>query len=48
MNDDRVARSRAAVESHPHGETVNEVETALATVADDIVRDAPALNGRGD
>jgi ketosteroid isomerase-like protein len=45
MDHDRIARNLAAVENHFHSEALNEVEAALATFTDDIVWEAPALNG---
>jgi len=45
MNPDCIARNLAAVENHFHSEAQNEVETALELYTDDIVWDAPALNG---
>jgi ketosteroid isomerase-like protein len=45
MDRDRVARNLAAVENHFHSEALNEVDAALATFTDDIVWEAPALNG---
>jgi ketosteroid isomerase-like protein len=45
MNGDLVARNLAAVENHFHSEALNEVEAALETFTDDIVWEAPALNG---
>ncbi len=45
MAGDRVARNLAAVENHFHSEARNEVEAALETFTDDIVWEAPALNG---
>ena len=45
MAGDRIAQNLAAVESHFHSEALNEIETALATFTDDIVWEAPALNG---
>jgi ketosteroid isomerase-like protein len=45
MNPDCISRNLAAVESHFHSEAQNEVETALKAYTDDIVWDAPALNG---
>ena len=45
MSDDAVARNLAAVENHFHSEAHNEVEAALALFSDDIVWEAPALNG---
>lgn len=45
MDADRVAQNLACVEKHFHGEAVDEVEAALDLYTDDIVWDAPALNG---
>jgi hypothetical protein len=45
MDNDRIARNLACVEKHFHSEVVNEVEAALDLYTDDIVWDAPALNG---
>ena len=45
MDADRIARNLAAVESHFHSEALNEVDAALETFTDDIVWEAPALNG---
>jgi len=45
MAGDRIAQNLAAVESHFHSEALNEIETALETFTDDIVWEAPALNG---
>jgi ketosteroid isomerase-like protein len=45
MNPDPVARNLAAVENHFHSEAQNEVDAALRLYTDDIVWDAPALNG---
>jgi ketosteroid isomerase-like protein len=45
MDEDRVARNLAAVESHFHSEASNEVELALETFTDDVVWEAPAPNG---
>src|SRR5215472_13479577 len=45
MDNDRIARNLACVEKHFHSEAVNEVEAALDLYTDDIVWDAPALNG---
>jgi hypothetical protein len=41
----RIAANLAAVENHFHSEALNEVEAALETFTDDIVWEAPALNG---
>ena len=40
-----IARNLAAVEAHFHSEALNEVEAALDLYTDDIVWEAPALNG---
>jgi ketosteroid isomerase-like protein len=45
LNSDRVTQNLAAVERHFHSEGLNEVEVALETFTDDIVWEAPALNG---
>lgn len=45
MDQDVIARNLAAVENHFHSEARNEVEAALETFTDDIVWEAPALNG---
>ncbi len=45
MDRDQIARNLVAVENHFHSEALNEVEAALATFTDDIVWEAPALNG---
>jgi hypothetical protein len=45
MDQNVIARNLAAVENHFHSEARNEVEAALATFTDDIVWEAPALNG---
>lgn len=45
MDPDRIARNLAAVEAHFHSEAANEVEAALELYTDDIVWEAPALNG---
>lgn len=45
MDKDRIALNLAVVESHFHSEALNEVEVALETFTDDIVWEAPALNG---
>ena len=45
MNPDCISQNLAAVEGHFHSEAQNEVETALKLYTDDIVWDAPALNG---
>ena len=43
--EEQIARNLAAVANHFHSEARNEVEAALETFTDDIVWDAPALNG---
>ncbi len=45
MKADAVARNLAAIENHFHSEAVSEVDAALETFTDDIVWEAPALNG---
>ena len=45
MDQQRIAANLAAVEKHFHSEARNEVEAALETFTDDIVWEAPALNG---
>ena len=45
MDTDRIARNLACVEKHFHSEATNEVEAALELYTDDIVWEAPALNG---
>ena len=45
MNPARIAANLAAVEAHFHAEADNEVAAALALYTDDIVWEAPALNG---
>ncbi len=45
MDNDRIARNLACVERHFHSEAVNEVEAALDLYTDDIIWEAPALNG---
>ena len=45
MNQARIAANLAAVEAHFHAEADNEVAAALALYTDDIVWEAPALNG---
>jgi ketosteroid isomerase-like protein len=45
MDNDLIARNLAAVENHFHSEATNEVDAALQTFTDDIVWEAPALNG---
>jgi hypothetical protein len=45
MNQRRIAENLAAVEAHFHSEAENEVAAALKLYTDDIVWEAPALNG---
>lgn len=45
MDQTRIAQNLAAVEAHFHSEAENEVEAALELYTDDIVWEAPALNG---
>jgi hypothetical protein len=45
MNQKHVAENLAAVEDHFHSEAENEVAAALKLYTDDIVWEAPALNG---
>ena len=45
MDADLVARNLACVEKHFHSEATDEVEAALDLYTDDIIWDAPALNG---
>jgi ketosteroid isomerase-like protein len=45
MDNDRIARNLACVGKHFHGEAVNEVEASLDLYTDDIIWEAPALNG---
>ncbi len=45
MENDRIAQNLACVEKHFHSEAVDEVEAALDLYTDDIVWEAPALNG---
>jgi ketosteroid isomerase-like protein len=45
VSGEQIARNLAAVESHFHSEALNEVEVALQTFTDDVVWEAPALNG---
>jgi ketosteroid isomerase-like protein len=45
VSEEQIARNLAAVESHFHSEALNEVEVALQGFTDDIVWEAPALNG---
>ena len=45
MDKDRIAQNLACVEGHFHSEAENDIEAALALYNDDIVFEAPALNG---
>jgi ketosteroid isomerase-like protein len=45
MDNDRIVRNLACVGKHFHSEAVNEVEAALDLYSDDIIWEAPALNG---
>ena len=45
MDGDRIARNLACVAQHFHSEAVGEVEAALELYTEDIVWEAPALNG---
>ena len=45
MDAERIAQNLACVEAHFHSEAVDEVEAALDLYTDDIVWEAPALNG---
>ena len=45
MNQAQAAENLAAVEAHFHSEAENEVAAALKLYTDDIVWEAPALNG---
>jgi len=45
MDHDRIALNLACVEKHFHSEAVGEVEAALDLYTDDVVWEAPALNG---
>jgi len=45
MDPKRIAENLAAVEAHFHSEAENEVTSALRLYTDDIVWEAPALNG---
>jgi len=45
MSRDRIAENLAAVDAHFHSEAENEVAAALELYTDDIVWEAPALNG---
>ena len=45
MDNDRITGNLACVEKHFHSEAVNEVEAALDLYTNDIIWEAPALNG---
>ncbi len=45
MDGELIALNLACVEKHFHSEAADEVEAALDLYTDDIVWDAPALNG---
>src|SRR5262245_65112039 len=45
MDQKRTAQNLGAVEAHFHSEAANEVAAALELYTDDIVWEAPALNG---
>jgi ketosteroid isomerase-like protein len=45
MDNDHIARNLECVGKHFHSEAVNEVEAALDLYTDDIIWEAPALNG---
>lgn len=45
MDEARIAENLAVVAAHFHSEAENEVTAALALYTDDIVWEAPALNG---
>jgi hypothetical protein len=45
MDGKRIAENLAAVDAHFHSEAENEVTAALQLYTDDIVWEAPALNG---
>ena len=45
MDKDRIAQNLACVDGHFHSEAENDVEAALALYTDDIIFEAPALNG---
>lgn len=45
MNPNRIAENLAAVEAHFHTEAAQEIAAALELYTDDIVWEAPALNG---
>ena len=45
MDKDRIAQNLACVERHFHSEAQNDVDAALELYTDDIIFEAPALNG---
>lgn len=45
MDPQRIAHNLSVVDAHFHSEAENEVEAALQLYTDDIVWEAPALNG---
>ncbi|MDN5849796.1 MAG: nuclear transport factor 2 family protein [Nitrococcus sp.] len=45
MNENRISQNLAVVDAHFHSEAENEVTAALQLYTDDIVWEAPALNG---
>lgn len=45
MDDDKIALNLKCVEQHFHSEATEEVEAALGLYTDDIIWEAPALNG---
>jgi ketosteroid isomerase-like protein len=45
MNRERIAQNLAAVDNHFHSEGRSDVEAALETFTDDVIWEAPALNG---
>lgn len=45
MNQDRIAENLACVDGHFHSEAENDIEAALNLYTDDIIFEAPALNG---
>lgn len=45
MDKDRIAQNLACVDGHFHSEAENNVEAALELYTDDIILEAPALNG---
>jgi hypothetical protein len=45
VDKDRIAQNLACVDGHFHSEAENDVEAALALYTDDIIFEAPALNG---